>query len=107
MPKVTFNKRFGRYRTGDAASLSRAHARVLTASGHVTPYIEKRPKPAAQSASAAKPAAAVDITNPVAIPVVHEEVRHAHHETTTEAPIPAKAAPKAAPVKGAGSKVDK
>lgn len=102
------------YRTGDAAEVARRYARVLLATGHGVPYVEKAAraaKPTTQPVSAPKPIPAVE-----SIPTVHEEVaRHhedhheaGHHEAapkTVEASV--KAAPKAAPAKSAGSKVDK
>lgn len=105
MPRVTFDKRFGRYRTGDAASISRQHARVLVASGHVrlTPLVAKKvkkPEPTTQPVAA-----------PQAIPTIESmptvEVADAHHEAPAEAAIPVKAAPKTTATRVADQKVGK
>ena len=108
--KVTLNRRMrigGRqYMTGDAASLSRAHARVLVAVGHAKHFVEK---PAAKPVVPPAPAA----HRTVEFSGTHADAgsTHDHHEAHQEAK-PAAAtryAPKAtaAPKKAPGQKIEK
>lgn len=111
MPKVTVSKnmRIGGklYRTGDAAPVSRANARVLVAIGHAVPHVEKQARPKV-SAHTTQVAAPKPVTAGHPIHTAHVETDHDHHKAKAEASdAPVQAAAKTAPAKSSGSKIDK
>ena len=108
--KVTLNRRMrigGRqYMTGDAASVSRANARVLVAVGHAKHFVDK---PAAKTVVPPAPAAhrTVEFSGTHAGAGSIHDHHEAHQETRHAAA--ARTAPKAtaAPKKAPGQKIEK